>query len=118
MTLLQLTPIMRRMEKESVRFVGKLIRVAVEESEEDDEGSQKVGLYARRTLWLLTRPSAPTHLRNARMGGRSKSEWEERLARDWNVRPPDEDLRSRPLPQGKERGGTGSVESQNPHWRR
>lgn len=101
MSLLQITPITIMMERETMRSVYNLIRVTDDEPEEEHERSPKVGLHARRTLWMLRRPSAPTQLCNARMVGRSKSEWEERLVGYWNTRPPDEVLRSRPLPKAR-----------------
>lgn len=93
---------MRRIERETMLFGDKLTCVANEEPDAEDAGSRKVRLHARRTLGLLSRPSAPTYLRSARTGGRSKTEWAERLARDWNTRPPDEGLRSRPMPKASE----------------
>lgn len=111
-SLLQIPPLTRTMEKETMRFVCKLTCVANDQTVDEDEGSRKGRLHSRRTLWLLSKPSAPTHLHNARMGDRSKTDWEEKLMRDWNTWLPDEGLRSRPIPKASKGGKPGCVGTQ------
>lgn len=97
-SLLQIIPTMSRVEKEAMSFVSKLERMLSEEVDEGNEGTRNVRQHACRTLWLLGRSSAPTHLRRARRPAMTREEWSNKIEREWNTRPVGEGLRSRPMP--------------------
>lgn len=73
-SILQVVPVLRRVEKKALRFVDKMTSKLKEGPAEENEGINKVRLHALKTLFLLSNESSPRHLYSARTSNLTKEE--------------------------------------------